>query len=101
MVLNCWKLLKVELKCGVYFELGDMYITDMRHTKGHVSNIACGSWHPTDNNIFMTSSLDSTIRIWDITSKPIGIEQNLMQRDVIKLKTSPSTHGKVAITACA
>jgi WD repeat-containing protein 70 len=83
------------------FELGDMYITDMRHTKGHVSNVTCGSWHPTDKNIFMTSSLDSTIRIWDITSKPIGIEQNLMQRDVIKLRTSPSTHGKVAITACA
>jgi hypothetical protein len=27
---------------------GDMYIRDMRNTKGHVSGCTGGQWHPTD-----------------------------------------------------
>ena len=30
------------------FVRGDMYIRDMKNTKGHVSGCTGGSWHPTD-----------------------------------------------------
>jgi WD40 repeat protein len=53
---------------------GDMYIQDMANTKGHVAAITDGKWHPRDAQYFMTSSLDGSIRIWDLTSKPVGID---------------------------
>lgn len=51
-----------------------MYIQDMANTKGHVAAILDGKWHPKEKNIFMTSSLDGSVRIWDVTSKPVGID---------------------------
>ncbi len=30
------------------FVRGDMYIRDMKNTKGHVSGCTGGSWHPTE-----------------------------------------------------
>ena len=32
---------------GVFIR-GDMYIRDMKNTKGHVSSCTGGQWHPTD-----------------------------------------------------
>jgi hypothetical protein len=29
---------------------GDMYIRDQKNTKGHVTGLTCGQWHPTDRN---------------------------------------------------
>lgn len=45
---------------------GDMYLRDMNMTKGHVSEITSGTWHPTDWNRFVTAGTDSTLRIWDL-----------------------------------
>lgn len=45
---------------------GDQYITDMRHTKGHVRMLNDGCWNPKDKATFITSSDDGTIRIWDL-----------------------------------
>jgi WD40 repeat protein len=39
-----------------------MYIRDMRNTKGHVSGLTCGVWHPTDRFTAMTASEDGTVR---------------------------------------
>ncbi|KAI9714920.1 MAG: hypothetical protein M1820_000209 [Bogoriella megaspora] len=47
---------------------GDMYLRDMKNTKGHVSEITGGAWHPTDYNQFVTAGTDSTLRIWDINN---------------------------------
>lgn len=51
------------------FVKGDMYLRDMNNTKGHVSEITTGTWHPTDKNLFVTAGTDSTLRIWDINNK--------------------------------
>ena len=50
----------------------------MSNTKGHVAAITDGKWHPRDKQHFMTSSNDGSIRIWDVESKLVGVDQNLM-----------------------
>lgn len=45
---------------------GDMYIRDMNMTKGHVSELTCGTWHPTNAALFVTAGTDSTLRTWDV-----------------------------------
>ncbi|WPH02077.1 WD repeat protein [Acrodontium crateriforme] len=50
----------------VEFAKGDMYLRDMHNTKGHISEVTTGTWHPTDRNICVTAGTDSTLRIWDI-----------------------------------
>lgn len=63
---------------------GDMYIRDTFNTKGHVSSLTDGVWHPTHNNKFLTCSIDCTVRLWDIESKLMGVDQQLMQEKVTK-----------------
>jgi WD repeat-containing protein 70 len=62
------------------FQKGDMYLRDMNMTKGHVSEITAGTWHPTNWDLFVTAGTDSTLRIWDINSK-------LRQKNVIVHKS--------------
>ncbi|KAK1145717.1 hypothetical protein N8T08_003955 [Aspergillus melleus] len=47
------------------FVKGDMYLRDLHHTKGHVSEVSSGAWSPTDENLCATAGSDSTVRIWD------------------------------------
>ena len=44
---------------------GDVYIRDMRTTKGHVASCTSAKWHPSDNNTLASSSEDGTVRLWD------------------------------------
>ena len=41
---------------------GDMYMRDMKGTKGHISSITSGDWHPTKPNVIVTAAMDSTVR---------------------------------------
>lgn len=41
---------------------GDMYLHDMNNTRGHVSQICDGKWHPKSEELFATCSQDGTIR---------------------------------------
>ncbi|EME82320.1 uncharacterized protein MYCFIDRAFT_82254 [Pseudocercospora fijiensis CIRAD86] len=50
------------------FVKGDMYLRDMHNTKGHISEVTTGCWHPTDRNLCVTAGTDSTLRIWDINN---------------------------------
>jgi WD40 repeat protein len=50
------------------FAKGDMYLQDMHNTKGHISEVTTGTWHPTDRNLCVTAGTDSTLRIWDINN---------------------------------
>ncbi|KAG1470804.1 hypothetical protein G6F56_002470 [Rhizopus delemar] len=45
---------------------GDPYIRDQRHTDGHIGALTSGTWHPSDRQLFSTSSQDGTIREWDV-----------------------------------
>ena len=63
---------------------GDMYIRDLAHTKGHTSMVTDGQWHPHEKHIFATSSLDSTVRLWDLTTELYGIDRSLKNSYIIK-----------------
>ena len=65
---------------------GDMYIKDMNQTRGHVSMVYDGCFHPTEKYVFGSCSLDGTIRLWDRNMKLINIEQQMTQKQVIKCK---------------
>ncbi|CAB3372342.1 Hypothetical predicted protein [Cloeon dipterum] len=68
---------------------GDMYITDMANTKGHVASLTCGAWHPRIREEFMTAAEDSTLRLWDMWNKKTQI--NVIKcRSQTGLKTNPT-----------
>ncbi|KAJ6627170.1 hypothetical protein B0H10DRAFT_1941346 [Mycena sp. CBHHK59/15] len=72
---------------------GDPYIRDMKHTSGHVGELSSCMWHPKDPKFFITSSADSTIRIWDVENKR-------KQKSVIVVK-SKERGARTKVTACA
>lgn len=77
------------------FVKGDMYLRDMHNTKGHISVISTGTWHPTDKNICVTAGSDSTLRIWDINNKR-------SQKEVIVFKSKAAgSAGRTKMTAVA
>lgn len=45
---------------------GDMYIRDLKNTKGHISGLTHGEWHPKTKETILTSSEDGSLRIWDV-----------------------------------
>ncbi|MCJ1439766.1 MAG: hypothetical protein MMC23_000247 [Stictis urceolatum] len=51
------------------FVKGDMYLRDLHNTKGHISEITTGTWHPTNRDLLVTAGTDSTLRIWDANTK--------------------------------
>lgn len=48
------------------FLKGDMYIRDLKNTKGHISGLTAGQWHPKDRETALTASEDGSLRIWDV-----------------------------------
>lgn len=48
------------------FLRGDMYIRDLKNTKGHISGLTGGEWHPKEKQTILTSSEDGSLRIWDV-----------------------------------
>ena len=72
---------------------GDMYLRDMHNTKGHVSEITTGTWHPTDRDLCVTAGTDSTLRIWDCSLR-------MVQKDVIVHKSrAAGSAGRTRMTA--
>lgn len=77
------------------FVKGDMYLRDMHNTKGHVSEVTTGTWHPTDRNLCVTASTDSTLRIWDVNHAQ-------SQKDVIVHKSrAAGSAGRSRMSAVA
>lgn len=50
------------------FMKGDMYIRDLKNTKGHICGLTCGEWHPRTKETVLTSSEDGSLRIWDVNN---------------------------------
>lgn len=48
------------------FAGGDMYLQDLRNTKGHVAGCSGGIWSPIKEEICFTCGLDGTIRVWNV-----------------------------------
>ncbi|KAH9906144.1 WD repeat domain-containing protein [Xylariomycetidae sp. FL2044] len=77
------------------FVKGDMYLRDMHNTKGHISEVTAGTWHPTDKNTCVTAGTDSTLRIWDINNKR-------RQKEVLVFKSKAAgAAGRTRMTAVA
>ncbi|KAL9111120.1 MAG: hypothetical protein Q9227_004383 [Pyrenula ochraceoflavens] len=77
------------------FSKGDMYLRDMHMTKGHVSEITSGTWHPTNWDLFVTAGTDSTLRIWDVNNR-------FKQKDVIVHKSKAAgSAGRTRMTTVA
>lgn len=77
------------------FVKGDMYLRDMNMTKGHVSEITAGTWHPTNSDLCVTAGTDSTLRIWDINMR-------MKQKHVIVHKSRRAgSAGRSRMTAVA
>ena len=77
------------------FGKGDMYLRDMHNTKGHISEVTSGTWHPTERNLCVTAGTDSTLRIWDINNPR-------SQKEVIVHKSrAAGSAGRSRMTAVA
>ncbi|KAJ3828487.1 hypothetical protein F5880DRAFT_1608389 [Lentinula raphanica] len=75
------------------FIKGDPYIRDMKNTSGHVGELSACAWHPKNPQLFITSSADSTIRIWDVENKR-------KQKTVIVVK-SKERGARTKVLSCA
>ena len=77
------------------FVKGDMYLRDMNMTKGHISELTSGTWHPHNQNLCVTAGTDSTLRIWDVNMR-------MKQKDVIVHKSKyAGSAGRSRMTAVA
>jgi WD40 repeat protein len=77
---------------------GDNYLVDIRNTKGHTYGLRDGKWHPLEKNIFLTSSADATIRLWDIYGKQFGIDSDIAHKNIFKVKTLKNK--KIPVNCC-
>ena len=82
------KLLTRDGREIVEFVKGDMYVKDLKYTKGHTSNITHCKFDPYEENICYTSSVDGTLRVWDLNSKLFGVEQQLTNSMIFKTMDS-------------
>nr|XP_043610651.1 WD repeat-containing protein 70 [Erigeron canadensis] len=73
------------------FVKGDMYIRDLKNTKGHITGLTCGEWHPKTKETVLTSSEDGSLRIWDVNDFN-------SQKQVIKPKLARP--GRTPVTTC-
>lgn len=96
---------------------GDMYLRDLAHTKGHTMSVTCVQWHPTEKNLVMTSSLDGTVRLWDLLGEAsFGKLNNLLvlkpsqDKSIVSAMSTAHSHGsgggangavtRTAVTSC-
>ncbi|KAI9911888.1 hypothetical protein PsorP6_008951 [Peronosclerospora sorghi] len=66
------------------FAKGDMYVVDMANTNGHTHTATGGQWHPKAREQMITSSLDGTVRLWNLDGKQTF--NKLINTSVFKFK---------------
>ncbi|CAI5714953.1 unnamed protein product [Hyaloperonospora brassicae] len=80
----------------VQFAKGDMYVVDMANTNGHTHTATGGQWHPKVREQMITSSLDGTVRLWNLEGKQTF--NKLVNTSVFKLKDRRGR--RCGVTAC-
>lgn len=81
----------------IKFVRGDMYIRDATNTKGHTMEITGVIWHPIHKDCIVTSSLDGTLRIWDLLGE--SVFGNLVNKHVLKVRSLVAAAGQQRIGA--
>eukprot|EP01029_Cantina_marsupialis_P023534 TRINITY_DN5897_c0_g2_i1.p1 TRINITY_DN5897_c0_g2~~TRINITY_DN5897_c0_g2_i1.p1 ORF type:complete len:603 (-),score=176.55 TRINITY_DN5897_c0_g2_i1:140-1948(-) len=66
----------------ITFIRGDPCLQDMRKIRGHKANVTDAKYHPLTSELVLTSSIDTTLRVWDINGR-VSFDE-LINRDVIK-----------------
>lgn len=77
------------------FVKGDMYIRDLKNTKGHISGLTCGEWHPKAKETILTSSEDGSLRIWD--ANDFKSQKQVYTSFMIKCLWTSSIHGHICM----
>ena len=88
---HCAKLYDRDGHALGEYSKGDMYIMDMKHTKGHCAALSDLHFHPRDRQTFISASLDGSVRVWDV-------ENFKTQTTVIKVKSAKK---RCQVTCCA
>lgn len=78
---------------------GDLYINDLYLTNGHTLPITDCHFSPIERHTFLTSSRDSTMRIWDMNSSTIGLMKEIKQTTVFKAKSVKNQ--RLSINSCS
>jgi WD repeat-containing protein 70 len=67
-------------------------------TQGHTMEVTGAQWHPSEKSTLLTSSLDGSLRIWDLTGEAnFG---NLCNKAVLKIR-GKSGQPRVGARCCA
>ncbi|CAG9312925.1 unnamed protein product [Blepharisma stoltei] len=77
---------------------GDMYMTDMANTHGHTSMVTQSQWHPHNEKYFLSSSLDGTVRVWDLAGRLVGLDRQLGHKTLHKARSQKYT--KIGVNSC-
>lgn len=83
------------------FGKGDMYIRDLKHTKGHIMGCTSGQWSPIEKQTCLTASEDGSLRLWDVSyvSKD-DLSAMKTQAQVAVIKPQQLKPGRMSVTAC-
>jgi len=79
----------------IEFNKGDMYVTDMAHTDGHVANVTGVDWHPLNRDIAITSSFDGSVRMWNLEKNKTKFHKLCSGKEVYRIKCSMGKRTKV------
>mmetsp|Transcript_384 Transcript_384/g.1169 ORF Transcript_384/g.1169 Transcript_384/m.1169 type:complete len:760 (-) Transcript_384:87-2366(-) len=95
----------------IKFTRGDPYVRDVTRTNGHVTTVTGGSWQPGEKMRCATSSVDGSVRLWDLCGKTglrdyLYCESTLRCKDKAARKTSATAvafepSGKIVAAGCA
>ena len=66
---------------------GDPYIADVSNTRGHTAALSHVQFHPLYRDTLVTSSLDGTVRLWDLSGGKLAFNE-LICGDILKFKNS-------------
>lgn len=73
----------------------------MASTKGHVTRVTGGDWHPTKRNEMLTCSVDGSVRLWNLNGKKSFdnlINQSVSYNALQRLSTADGDRGSSLYT---